>query len=328
MKIYQAIFLFLCSSQLYSQQNPQYSQYLRNQFLVNPAGGGMYDFTDITIGGRWQWLGFGDEPRTAYLGFNTVLKKKTKSLYNPAVRISSGPVRNPEVKTGKVKHSLGGVVVADQYGAFRKLQLSGIYSIHLPISDKMNMAFGAKIGMSNNTFLRDKAQVLNIVDPTQGYTDDTYNQFVENQSSRYIMDIGAGLYVYSQRFFAGISADNLSKDFVNFGTGTANFNTQIHANVIAGYKIPIHTDFTITPALLLKYMYPAPPSIEGSMQFEYKEWIWAALSYRHKDAVIGMLGLNISHRFKLGYSYDMSLSKFRDFSAGGHELILGIMLGR
>jgi hypothetical protein len=75
-------------------------------------------------------------------------------------------------------------------------------------------------------------------------------------------------------------------------------------------------------------MNPAPPTIEGSLQLEYKEWIWMAASYRHKDAVIGMLGLNLSERFKIGYSYDFSLSKFRDFSAGGHELILGVMLGR
>jgi type IX secretion system PorP/SprF family membrane protein len=320
------IFLLLMTLSLeaFTQQNPQYSQYLRNQFLVNPAAGGLYDFTDITLGGRWQWLGFGDEPRTAYLGFN----KKIKTTYNPALRISSGPIRNPEVKTGKVKHSLGGILVADQYGAFRKVQGSAIYSIHLPISKGVNLAFGTKVGLSNNTFLRDKAQVLNVIDPTQGYTDGTYDEFIADQSSKFIMDLGAGLYIYGKGFFAGIAADNLSKDFVEFGQGTARFNTQIHGNLIAGYKILLSDDFSLTPAFLVKYMRPAPPSWEGSLQLEYKEWIWMSASYRHKDAVVGMLGLNLSERFKLGYSYDFSLSQFRDFSAGGHELILGIMLGR
>ena len=83
---------------------------------------------------------------------------------------------------------------------------------------------------------------------------------------------------------------------------------------------------TITPAFLLKYMSPVTPTVEGSMQFEYKEWIWAAASYRHKDALIGMIGLNINHRIKFGYSYDFSISKFNTYSSGGHELILGIML--
>jgi hypothetical protein len=38
--------------------------------------------------------------------------------------------------------------------------------------------------------------------------------------------------------------------------------------------------------------------------------------------------LNISNRFKLGYSFDFSISKFKNYSSGGHELVLGLMLGR
>ena len=41
-----------------------------------------------------------------------------------------------------------------------------------------------------------------------------------------------------------------------------------------------------------------------------------------------MLGMNLSNRFKLGYSFDYSISDLKQYSSGGHELILGIMLGR
>ena len=30
--------------------------------------------------------------------------------------------------------------------------------------------------------------------------------------------------------------------------------------------------------------------------------------YRHTDALIAMVGMNISQRFKVGYSYDFSIS--------------------
>lgn len=311
-----------------SQQMPQYSQYLRNQYMVNPGAAGVYDFVDVTIGGRWQWVGFGDEPRTAYLSVTSPLTRNPRPKYNPALRISNGPVRNPEIKTGKFKHAVGGQLMADQYGAFRKLQLSGTYAIHMPVSKKMNLSFGTRIGLSNNTFLRDKAQVLNMVDQTQTYTDDTYNTFAADQTSKYILDIGAGLYLYSKNLFVGIAADQLTKDMVEFGSGSANFNNQMHFVGTAGYKIPLNENLSLTPAVLAKMMSPAPLSIEGSLQLEYKEWLWAGVSYRHKDAVIGMLGLNISERFKFGYSYDFSLSRFKDFSGGGHEIVLGLMLGR
>lgn len=323
-----ALIAMALTSGVYSQQMPQYSQYLRNQFMVNPGAAGVYDFVDVTIGGRWQWIGFGDEPRTAYLSVTSPITRKPKPRYNPSLRISNGPVRNPEINTGKFKHAAGGQLIADQYGAFRKLQVSGTYALHLPVTKKMNLSFGTRIGLSNNIFLRDKAQVLNLVDQTQTYTDNTYNSFAADQSSKYILDIGAGLYLYSKKLFIGIAADQLTKDLVEFGTGSANFNNQMHFVGTAGYKIPLNENLSLTPAILAKFMSPSPVSFEGSMQLEYKEWLWAGVSYRHKDAVIGMLGLNISERFKFGYSYDFSLSRFKDVSGGGHEIVLGLMLGR
>jgi hypothetical protein len=41
-----------------------------------------------------------------------------------------------------------------------------------------------------------------------------------------------------------------------------------------------------------------------------------------------MAGLNINNKFKFGYSYDFSLSRFNNLSSGGHEIVLGLMLGR
>ena len=308
-----------------AQQIPQYSQYLRNQFMVNPGATGVYDFVDITMGGRWQWMGFGDEPRTAYLYVTSPLTKNPKPKYNPALRVSTGPVRNPEIKTGKLKHAVGGQLLADQYGAFRTMQFAGTYAVHLPVSRKFNLSFGARLGMSNHTFLSDKAQVLNVVNSGYGSTDNTYNQFISN-TSKWIFDLGAGFYLYSKNVFVGIAADQLTKDMVEFGSGTANFNNQVHLNATAGVKLPLNENLTLMPAVLAKMMSPAPLSIEGSLQLEYKEWLWAGVSYRHTDAVVGMLGLNVNERFKFGYSYDFSLSRFNDFTGGGHEIVLGIML--
>ena len=318
----------LLSGATYAQQNPQYSQYLRNQSMINPGAAGVYDFVDITMSGRWQWVGFGDEPRTAYLSITSPVSRKPRVKYNPALRVSQGPVRNPEIKTGKLKHAVGGQFIADQYGAFRRMQFAGTYALHMPMSKTVNLSFGTRLGLSNNSFLSDKAQVLNMVDPTLGYTDATYNSFTQNQSNKWIMDLGMGFYLYSQKFFVGVSADQLTKDMVEFGSGTANFNTQMQFMATAGVKFPLNENLTLTPAILAKMMSPAPLSIEGSLQLEYKEWLWMGVSYRHTDAIVGMVGLNVSDRFKFGYSFDYSISRFNNFSSGGHEIVLGLMLGR
>jgi type IX secretion system PorP/SprF family membrane protein len=311
----------------FAQQIPQYSQFQRNQFMANPAAAGIYDFIDVTLAGRWQWLGVADAPRTSYLAFSVPLNFKPK-YYNPGIRTSAGPVENPSINTGKLKHTVGGQVIADQYGAFRKLSFLGTYALHIPMSKDFNLSFGVKAGLSNNTFLADKAQVLNVVDPTQTYVDNTYTTFLSNQSNKYILDLSAGLYFYGKGFYLGLSSQQLTRDLVEFGQGTANFNPQMHYNVISGYKFKLNSNLTLTPNVMLKFMYPAPVSIDFNTQVEYNEWLWFGLGYRHTDALIGMFGLNISNRFRLGYSFDFSISKFKNYSSGGHELVLGLMLGR
>ena len=90
----------------------------------------------------------------------------------------------------------------------------------------------------------------------------------------------------------------------------------------------MNNDLALIPGFLVKYMSPAPLSVDINIQAEYKNWIWMTVGYRHTDALILMAGLNISERFKFGYSYDFSVSRFNNYSSGGHELTLGLMLGR
>lgn len=327
MKHLTIIIYLLIGTSICAQQIPQYSQYQRNQFMVNPAAAGVYDFVDITLSGRWQWLGVDDSPKTSYLAFSVPVRFKPK-YYNPGIR-TSGPVQNPEIKTGKLKHTFGGQLLADQYGAFRKFSFSGTYALHVPMTKKINLSFGVKTGFSNNSFLASQAQVLNIMAPDQNqYNDPTYDNFVQNQSNKYIMDIGAGLYLYSNQYFFGVAAEQLTKDMVEFGQGSANFDPQLHYSILGGYKLPLNNDFTVTPGFLVKYMSPAPLSIDINVQVEYNNWLWMTIGYRHTDAIILMAGVNISERFKFGYSYDFSVSRFNNYSSGGHELTLGLMLGR
>jgi type IX secretion system PorP/SprF family membrane protein len=309
----------------YGQQMPQFSQYLRNQYMVNPGAAGMYDFLDITLGGRMQWLGFNNAPKTSYLYASSALSKRPKVRYNPSLRTSNGPIRNPEIKTGKLKHAVGGILLADEYGAYRQLKIAGTYALHIPVAQNYNLSFGVNIGVSNRAFLKDRAQTLNMM--TGVGTDPTYDIYSQETNSN-TMDVGAGMYFYSDRLFVGISADQLTRDYVSFGSGTVNFDPNMHFYATAGYKIGLNDNLSLMPAVLVKYMGPAPLSIEGSLQFEYKEWLWMGLTYRNQDAIVAMAGLNISRRFKLGYSFDYSVSRFNNYSSGGHELILGIMLGR
>jgi type IX secretion system PorP/SprF family membrane protein len=312
-----------------AQQLPQYSQFTRNQFMVNPAACGVYDFVDITLGGRYQWVGFDDAPQTGYLYVSALLKKRKRNQFSPSIRTSQGIVSSPKVSTGRFKHAIGGQLISDQYGAFGKLSVAGTYALHLPLSKKLNLSFGTKVGISNDRFDKDKAQVLSqMPDASNFMIDNEYNQFVASQGRVNYLNISAGLYLYSKNLFLGASIDQLSQDFVKFGPGSSNVQPELYYQFTGGYNIPISSKVKLTPSVLYKFINTYNYSLEGALTAEFNDRLWVGASYRNSKALIGMAGITISNKFKFGYSYDFDLSNVRNYSNGGHEIILGIMLGR
>src|ERR1700712_2519845 len=72
--------MLLCMSfffaSLHGQQQPQYTQYLINNYILNPALTGIENYTDVKISHRHQWVGLQDAPVTTYLTLHSPLGKK------------------------------------------------------------------------------------------------------------------------------------------------------------------------------------------------------------------------------------------------------------
>lgn len=320
--VFELIFIGVISSVVNAQQIPQYSQYMKNPYLVNPGAAGQQNYIDVTAGGRLQWLGFSNAPATMYVFASSVLGPK-RSKYNPSVKVNYGAVRNPQaIYNAQRKHALGGSMIVDQYGAFQYIKATATYAFHLPVTDKMYLSFGANLGFSNRSFLKSRAQTLSSM--TGVGSDVSYDTYA-SQGDLNMLDIGVGLYLYSNNLYVGITGDQLTKDFIRFGNGS-NIDPRMHFNLVAGYKFALSNSMTLTPSVLAKYIKPSPLSIEGSLMFEWNERVWYGASYRYQDAVVAFVGMNITSRLKFGYSFDFSTSRFNKHSFGGHELNIGLML--
>ena len=53
--------------------------------------------------------------------------------------------------------------------------------------------------------------------------------------------------------------------------------------------------------------------------------LWVGVSYRMQDAIAPMIGYRFlkDKSLKVGYSYDLTLSKIKGYSSGTHEVMLG-----
>lgn len=275
-----------------------------------------------------QWVGLSNAPSTSYIYLSTPASKFRSAFMNRTfgkVRRNSKSVRPPKMRISNVVHGFGGQLLADQFGAFRRLKFAGSYAVHIPINRTYKFSFGTSAGLSSNTFLSDKAQVLSALTGT-GVNDAVYNSQV-NTGSQFVMDLDAGLYFYGNGFYAGIAAMNITRDMVRFGNLNTNFSPVVHWYGSVGYQFVVNNRLDFTPGLLIKYVKGAPVSAEANFLFDFNDVFWFGGTYRHLDAVGILAGTTINEKFRIGYSFDLSISRLIGYNSGGHELVLSYVFG-
>jgi type IX secretion system PorP/SprF family membrane protein len=141
-------------------------------------------------------------------------------------------------------------------------------------------------------------------------------------------DLSAGVWVYGKRYYLGISGSQLLRSRLDFG-GAALYTQsrlQHHYLMTAGYRWEIMPDISFVPSLLIKWMQPAPLSVDATARFIYRDRLWLGGNYRKDDAVMALVGFSLNYLLDISYSYDLSTSPLREYSRGSHELLVGIRL--
>ena len=319
------IFSILTTFTIYSisgQQLGQYSQYINNLFLINPAAAGAEEAIDIGLGFRQQWVGFENSPQNYYMSVNSPLNIGKKALINPSLRTSSTDLESNESTVLKLKHGIGGYVAADNYGPFNRISGVISYAIHLPIANKFHWSFGLNTGISNMNFNQNDITLIN-------NTDATFSTFTSNQNQRTnYLDLNAATLIYNKKFYFGYTANQLLQNEIYFGDTPTNSKLNVHHYITGGYHFTLSESLKLTPSCLIKHMSPAPISMDLTLMLNVQEKYFGGFSYRNGDALIVLLGAKFNDLFRIAYSFDYTLSGLSDYNSGGHEIMLGISLNK
>lgn len=293
---------------LWAQQDQQYTQYMANQFTINPAVAGTEDFIDVKAGFRTQWVGFDAAPQTLYLTAHTTIGKEFNSAH--------GHHRGEH----GYWHGIGGYVYSDQTGPISRNGFYGSYAFNTAVAKKARLSVGASFGLKQFSF-DPNGYRKNIVDDGDALIEATSNQVMP--------DLNLGFWVYNKQFYFGMSAFQLLKSEVQFegvydGGHNGNFTKfNSHYYVTGGIMMPMSDLITFVPSLMFKYVTPAPPSLDLNGKILYDDRFWGGLSYRVGDAFALIAGVVVKKQLELSYSYDMTTSSLRQFSSGTHEVIIG-----
>jgi type IX secretion system PorP/SprF family membrane protein len=320
-------FLFILPLMGLAQQRPYYTQYILNNFLINPALAGIENYWDVKTSHRIQWQGVQDAPVTTYLTFHGPLKKQGYASSNPTSM--SAPGENPRgraywqnYQAPEPHHGVGFTVLNDQTGPLNRFAAYGTYAYHRGIAAQTTLSFGVSAGMTNLTLNTSKLNFGNtVIDPAVG---------ASGLINTIKPDISAGLWLYSNDYFVGLSAQQIVPQNVAFSDNKV-YLTQgklvPHIFLSAGYRFQVSEDLSLLPSALIRYISPLPIGIDINAKLMYQDLIWFGGSYRFKEGYAGMVGFNVNNNINIGYSYDFVTSTLNTVSRGTHEILIGFQLG-
>ena len=100
-----------------AQQLPQYSQYVLNNYLTNPAVGGIESYTDLRMGYRRQWSGLDGAPESFYASVHGSIGNPDRSN-SPKARKSNryGFSSRSSHRKAIAHHGVGAVAQTDKAG--------------------------------------------------------------------------------------------------------------------------------------------------------------------------------------------------------------------
>ncbi len=302
----------LCATVAAAQQKALYSQYMTNYYLLNPAVTGFDKDLAFKAGFRNQWVGFEGAPTTIYLSAETALFQKKRSRGQRSV---------------KAYHGAGGYAYTDITGPTTRTAALLSYAYHVPLTRDLYLSAGIFAGFQQFRFNPNKIQLAdnsNAIDPvTSG-----------GMLNAFMPDMSLGTYLHSNEYFVGVSLFQvLGNKFFSVENSNAASHLTRHLFVSGGYHYAVNRTITLSPSVLLKYAHPAPIQADLNLKAtkyftrrqktKYDDHVWAGLSYRTQDALVGLVGFQFREQYQVSYSYDLTVSPLRNHSSGSHELTVG-----
>ncbi len=278
------LILVLGFQDLSAQQDPQYTQYMYNMNVVNPAYAGSKESLSLTALYRKQWSGLDGAPETI-----------TFSAHSPVGE----------------KVGLGLSAIRDELGPISETNVYADFSYTLRLGNQSRLALGIKAGA---TFHDVGLTGLELQDPN--------DPFFSQDISNVYPNVGAGAFFYTDNFYLGVSVPNflnsvhLDENALQYGSETQHFFAT------TGYVFNISDSFKLKPSVMVKSAFESPLSFDANLNALIFDRFELGASYRLDDSFSGLVGFQVTENIRIGYAYDHIVSDLDVVTSASHEVIL------
>lgn len=273
----------------WAQNDVQFSDYTRLRSYFNPAVSGTDGQLNVAAAYSMQFAGYDNAPATMYVGADLPVY-----FLNP-------------------HHGAGVNFMSDKAGIFTQQRLGLQYAYNLRVGRRGRISIGVQ-----GSLLTEKIDPSNI-----DLEDQNDPAFPSSQVSGNHVDLGAGLYFYHPKYWAGFSAQHLMAPTLLLNEKNE-FQVDRVCYLMGGCNIPIkRTLFSLQPSFLVQTDFDnwrEDVQLRLTYQFESRMF-YAGVGYSPDISTTFLVGGNF-HGVTLGYSYQMYTAGVGMVN-GSHEITVG-----
>lgn len=283
-KIFLTCCLLLFVTFCKAQNNPVYDQYQYNGLAINPAFAGSRDVMNLAVLYRTQWSKMPGSPVTQTLA-------------------GDFPMKNPQV-------ALGLLLVNDKIGLYKQTGVYGDYAFRIK-TRKGKLSLGLQAGFD---YIREDETQLTVIESG----DPMFNM---EKHKLFMPNVGAGVYYYSSRYFAGISVPKLFYYAPSTADTYKGKPALRHIMLYGGMMFPVARNFKLKPSTLWRFGQEFLFDLNCNAVFLPNELLEIGVSYRSSNVWVAMAEIRINPQFCVGYSYDHAMGQ-ANITNGSHEIML------
>ena len=273
-----------------AQQDPQYTQYMYNMSVINPAYAGSKEALSGGLLYRKQWVEIEDSPSTG-----------TAFIHAP-VGSNVG---------------LGLSFINDRLGPVEENNIYADFSYTLNLGGEHKLAFGIKGGVTLHNLDFGK-----IYPTLPDLNDGAFGGGTVNDSKESFLNVGAGFFYYTNRYYIALSVPNMLDGRYLDYSGTKYGSEVKHYFLTGGYVFNLSPNFKFKPFAMVKSAFKAPTSFDVSANFLYLEKFELGATYRLEDSFGAMINVAVTPSIRIGYAYDHIISDLNTTTPSSHEVIL------
>lgn len=282
------VLFILLGKPAWSQQDPVYTQYMNNLLSVNPAYASVRGVGSFSGLFRNQWINLEGAPKSTSFSF-------------------SMPVDSFHMGLG-IDFLYDNTIPLSTTGLFLN------YSYKVKVAQSSTLSFGLKAGVN---FLEARLTRLD-----RYHLDDEYI-LGYGDYNRWLFNVGVGAFWYNQKFYVGFSIPRLLENRYNKDVTIveAAGREKQHYFIHGAYMIDLSPTVSFKPGLTTIMTAGAPITADFDFSFQFYQKVWFGLMYRISDAMGAYTQFQYKN-MKIGFSYDYSHTRIREFQAGTFEVML------